>query len=368
MTCLPFLRKCNQICCQKRDREHSLGAFHSHHRRTSSVVLLLLLPLLLLLKQSQLWVPTLLTCRTTASCSPCCVLVRFLQFLRMYTLQATNNIPHYTLHSYNKTKQTYYVHPHIPTDIYTCRRSVSRHFIVGWIGNTSTVVSCNAILLALVTGNETFTTLFRNTPQHVPPICQYTPTTATQSRTCTYMISLDSLHVLSHVTGGVHHMSHPLYSVPYTLNNDCDNNNSDNKFKCVCLNSPLLYSMSWVVLVAVLHIIWGINSGQEGVCVVWLSLITSPVRLWASFLCSLSPSFSFSLFLHRWFNAHTIQHHIQIYPPKRFLQDATEAAEDGNSKYYLPAILIPYVMTYMVRDVYVRMLASSNVAMLLFLW
>eukprot|EP01116_Phalansterium_solitarium_P001341 TRINITY_DN11135_c0_g1_i1.p1 TRINITY_DN11135_c0_g1~~TRINITY_DN11135_c0_g1_i1.p1 ORF type:complete len:205 (+),score=41.56 TRINITY_DN11135_c0_g1_i1:61-675(+) len=48
----------------------------------------------------------------------------------------------------------------------------------------------------------------------------------------------------------------------------------------------------------------------------------------------------------RWFRAHTLEHHIAIYPPTRFLRDDEVGAEDANAKYYLPTMLFPGVFTY----------------------
>jgi len=50
----------------------------------------------------------------------------------------------------------------------------------------------------------------------------------------------------------------------------------------------------------------------------------------------------------RWFRAHTIEHHTKLYPTKRFLNDKTLVANDGNSKYYIPTMLFPFISTYLV--------------------
>eukprot|EP01101_Sappina_pedata_P007443 TRINITY_DN3941_c0_g1_i1.p1 TRINITY_DN3941_c0_g1~~TRINITY_DN3941_c0_g1_i1.p1 ORF type:complete len:278 (+),score=46.24 TRINITY_DN3941_c0_g1_i1:25-834(+) len=47
----------------------------------------------------------------------------------------------------------------------------------------------------------------------------------------------------------------------------------------------------------------------------------------------------------RWFKAHAIEHHIQLYPPKRFQGDKTVGARDSNSKYYLSVPLFPFFLT-----------------------
>lgn len=50
-------------------------------------------------------------------------------------------------------------------------------------------------------------------------------------------------------------------------------------------------------------------------------------------------------FFLRWYKAHTISHHVHIYPRQRFLLDSFVAADDGNMKYYLPSLLAPFILT-----------------------
>jgi len=50
----------------------------------------------------------------------------------------------------------------------------------------------------------------------------------------------------------------------------------------------------------------------------------------------------------RWFRAHTIEHHTKLYPPKRFINEKTLGADDGNIKYYLPTILFPFIFSYFI--------------------
>lgn len=43
-----------------------------------------------------------------------------------------------------------------------------------------------------------------------------------------------------------------------------------------------------------------------------------------------------------------MEHHVKLYPPSRFLNDKALGAEDANAKYYVPTLLFPFVITYIV--------------------
>jgi hypothetical protein len=48
-----------------------------------------------------------------------------------------------------------------------------------------------------------------------------------------------------------------------------------------------------------------------------------------------------------WFRAHTIEHHVQLYPPKKFLSKISLGAEDANWKYYFPSMSFQFIATYL---------------------
>jgi len=47
----------------------------------------------------------------------------------------------------------------------------------------------------------------------------------------------------------------------------------------------------------------------------------------------------------RWFHAHTVEHHIELYPPKRYLGDEEVGAKDANAKYYSGVLLSPIILS-----------------------
>jgi len=49
-----------------------------------------------------------------------------------------------------------------------------------------------------------------------------------------------------------------------------------------------------------------------------------------------------------WFVAHTIEHHIRLYPPQKFLNKDQLSSNDPNAKYYLPSFVVPMCITYYV--------------------
>jgi ABC-type dipeptide/oligopeptide/nickel transport system permease component len=95
----------------------------------------------------------------------------------------------------------------------------------------------------------------------------------------------------------------------------------------------------------------------------------------------------------RWFRAHTLEHHIKyvnafaktkcfpftlwfdihawtryrLYPPSRFTDKVVKVSADPNAKYYIPVIVLPFVLTwYMLRSI--RAAVVSTLEILLWLW
>eukprot|EP00047_Mylnosiga_fluctuans_P008477 m.258853 g.258853 ORF g.258853 m.258853 type:complete len:209 (+) comp21933_c0_seq1:120-746(+) len=48
----------------------------------------------------------------------------------------------------------------------------------------------------------------------------------------------------------------------------------------------------------------------------------------------------------RWFRAHSIGHHVEAYPPSRFLADTYVKSFDSNGKYYIPSMFFPGLIAH----------------------
>jgi hypothetical protein len=69
----------------------------------------------------------------------------------------------------------------------------------------------------------------------------------------------------------------------------------------------------------------------------------------------------------RWFRAHTIEHHVKLYPPKRFTDKVVKVSADPNAKYYIPVMILPFIYSwYALRSL--RVAVASSVEVLLWLW
>lgn len=48
----------------------------------------------------------------------------------------------------------------------------------------------------------------------------------------------------------------------------------------------------------------------------------------------------------RWFRAHTMQHHILLYPPQRYIDNQDTGSSDPNAKFYYPVLATAGIVTY----------------------
>jgi len=75
----------------------------------------------------------------------------------------------------------------------------------------------------------------------------------------------------------------------------------------------------------------------------WWLLMVYALSSFLGYITHLVGHFRFS---GRWFRAHAIGHHVALYPPSRFLADRDLTSNDPNGKFYLPAMLLPLILTY----------------------
>lgn len=48
----------------------------------------------------------------------------------------------------------------------------------------------------------------------------------------------------------------------------------------------------------------------------------------------------------RWFRAHTLGHHVKLYPIKKFVASVELICPDENSKFYIPTLITPGLIAY----------------------
>jgi hypothetical protein len=66
---------------------------------------------------------------------------------------------------------------------------------------------------------------------------------------------------------------------------------------------------------------------------------------------SYSPIFLITRIHNRWFHAHTMSHHIKIYPLNRFLSNTILDTEESNEIFYVPLAIFGLILTSIVYDI-----------------